>query len=177
MVDANLLVTYEPAHVGSAKEEVDKLLKAVKQSCKYLKSEVDGLFKLRAKNARKIVKELNKLCRKKPDMFLKTYHWSPIDKWTKATINDMQREIKKFVKLIKKNEKWRMELNKRHFDKMHSTELILKLTEVVDRPKVDLENPQKIIKVEIIGNKAGLSLLKADEFLNTTNIKSAIPKK
>ena len=52
---------------------------------------------------------------------------------------------------------------------MHSTELIMKLTEVVDKPKVDLDNPQKIIAVQIIGKKAGLALLNKDEILSLGN--------
>jgi len=58
-----------------------------------------------------------------------------------------------------------MDLHKRHFD-MGSTEVIMKLTEVVDKPKVDLENPQKIIEVQIIGKKAGLALLNKDEIFS-----------
>jgi tRNA(Ser,Leu) C12 N-acetylase TAN1 len=51
-------------------------------------------------------------------------------------------------------------------EKPDEIKLILKLTEVIDRPKVDLQNPDKIIKVEVIGNKAGLALLGKDELLN-----------
>ena len=117
------------------------------------------------KDARKTVKSLLKLCSKKPEFFEKTFHWVPIDKWCKSTVKDMQKVVKKLEKDIKKTEKWKMELNKRHYDKEDTVELILKLTEVVDKPKVDLKKPQKIIKVEIAGNKAGLALLKADEEL------------
>ena len=61
MPDANLLVTHDPSHEGSAKEVVEKALKAVKQKAKFLKSDVEGVFKLRVGNAKKTVKSLNKL--------------------------------------------------------------------------------------------------------------------
>ena len=77
----------------------------------------------------------------------------------------LQKEIKKLQNGIKKNERWKMDLHKRHFERMHSIEIIMKLTEVVDKPKVDLDKPQKIIEVQIIGKKAGLSLLNKDEVL------------
>jgi len=32
MVEANLIVTYDPAHAGSAKEEVDRVLKEIKNA-------------------------------------------------------------------------------------------------------------------------------------------------
>ena len=77
----------------------------------------------------------------------------------------MQKEIKKLQKGIKKTEKWKLDLHKRQFDKIHFTELVLKLTEVVDKPKVDLESPQKILEVQVMGKKTGLSLLNKDELL------------
>ncbi len=165
MVDANLLVTHEPSHAGSAKEEVERALKAVKQKAKFLKSDVEGVFKLRVGNAKKLVKSLSKLKSKK-GMFEHTFYWIPIDKWIATNVKSMQKEVKKLQNGIKKAEKWKMDLHKRHFDSMHSTELIMKLTEVIDRPKVDLENPQKIVEVQIIGKKTGLSLLSKDEILS-----------
>lgn len=164
MVDANLIVTYEPSHAGSAKEEVEKALKAIKQKAKFLKSENEGVFKLRVGNAKKLVKRLGKLKGKK-GMFEHTFYWVPIEKWAAANVKAMQKEIKKLQKGIKKTEKWKMDMHKRHFD-MGSIELIVKLTEVVDKQKVDLENPQKILEVQIIGKKAGLALLNKDEILS-----------
>ena len=164
MANANLLVTHDPSHAGSAKEEIEKVLKSIKQKAKFLKSDADGVFKLKVGNAKKIVKSLSKLKSKK-GMFEYTFYWIPIDKWVAANIKTMQKEIKKLQKGIKNTEKWKMDLHKRHFDQIHSTELIMKLTEIVDKPKVDLDNPQKIIEVQIIGKKAGLALLNNDEML------------
>ena len=165
MVEANLLVTYEPSHAGSAKEEVEKALKAIKQKAKFLTSDIEGVFKLRAGNAKKSVRSLSKI-KKRKGMFEHTFYWIPIEKWIASDLKTMQKEIKKLQKGIKKNDKWKLDLHKRHFDKMHTTELIIKLAEAVDRPKVDLENPQKILEVQIIGNKAGLALLNKDEILS-----------
>lgn len=171
LVEANLLVTYDPAHSGSAKAEVDRVLKEVKEDAKYLKSAVEGIFDLRTKDAKKTVKKLSKLCEKDLNKFDKTFHWIPIDKWCKSTIKDMQKTVKKLEKDIKKTEKWKMDIGKRKCEK-HEGDLIIKLTEVVNKPNVDLKNPDKIIKVEIIGNKAGLALLKSDELLNIGRLKN-----
>ena len=165
MVEANLLVTYEPSHAGSAREEVEKALKAIKQKAKFLKSDIEGVFKLRAGNAKKSVRSLSKI-KKRKGMFEHTFYWIPIEKWVASDLKTMQREIKKLQKGIKKTDKWKLDMHKRHFDKMHTTELIIKLAEAVEKPKVDLDNPQKILEVQIIGNKAGLALLNKDEILS-----------
>lgn len=171
MVDANLLVSYDPCHVGSAKEEMENILKEMKKDFKSIKSDIDGLFKLKVKEPKKLVKEISKIAKKDMSKFEKTFHWTPIDKWCKSGVKDMQAVIKKLVKDIKKTDKWKLDLSKRKYDKEGTTELILRLTEIVDRPKVDLKNPDKIIKVEIIGNKAGLSLLGADELFSAAKLK------
>ena len=147
-------------------------MKELKQEAKFLKSEIDGLFKLKVKDGKKAVKDLNKKQDKLAELFDKTYHWTPIEKWVKANIKDMQNALKKYDKEIKKEEKWMMDLNKRSFKKGGETvELIIKLTDVINKPKVDLKNPDRIVKVEITGNKAGLALLKKDELFNALKIK------
>src|SRR3989338_574432 len=133
MAEANLIVTYETSHEGSAKTEVERALKAARKKAKFLKSAIEGLFLLRVSNPKKIVKSLSKL-RKKKGMFQFTFYWVPVEKWVSSGVNTLQKEIKK-------------------------------LTAAVDKPKVDLEKPQKIIEVQIIGKKAGLALLNKDEIL------------
>jgi len=160
----NILISYDPSHSGTAKDNIVNLFKDIKHDAKQIKKEVDGLFSASVKDARKAVKDLTVLCKKDAARFEKTFHYIPIDKWCKATIKDMQKVVKILAKDIKDKEKWKMELGKRKREG-HEMELILKLTEVVGKPKVDLENPDKIIRVEIIGNKAGMSLLKKGELL------------
>ncbi len=163
-LDANLLVTHDPSHAGSAKEEVERAFKSIRQKPKFLKSNSDGIFMLRVGNAKKVIKVLGKLKSKK-GMFEHTFYWVPVDKWVPANIKSMQKEIKRIQKGIKKSDKWKLDLHKRHFE-MGTTELIMELTEVVGKLKVDLENPQKIIEVQIVGKKAGISLLNKDEVLS-----------
>jgi len=64
-----LLVTFDPTHAGKAKEEVDKILEEVKEKAEYLKSEVDGLFQLKVKDAKKLVKNLVDFCKKNKKKF------------------------------------------------------------------------------------------------------------
>ncbi len=169
--EGNLLVTFDPTHQESALKEVSELLSAVKEKADIVKAE-EGVAEVLVKDAKKAVKELSKISNKDIDKFAHTFHWIPIDKWCKNTVEDMQKTIKGMVKDIKQNEKWKMDLKVRKVkEKPDEIKLIMKLTEVVDRPKVDLQNPEKIIKVEVIGNKSGLALLGKDELLNVAKLK------
>lgn len=170
MAEANLIVTYDPAHSGKAEEEVKFLLDSQAEKPEFMKSDIDGLFLIRTKkNPKELTKSLNS--KKNAKKFSYTYHWIPVDKWTTSKIEDMKKVMKELNGKIDPKESWKMELGKRHFEGK-TTDLILKLTENIDKPKVDLKNPQKIIKVEIIGKKAGISLLDASEFLDVPKLKA-----
>ncbi len=165
LVKSNLIVTYDPAHSGTAKEEAEALLKAADSKGKFLDSEVDGVFMMKVSKPKELCKKLNKkksLLKKMKSVF----HWIPVDKWVKSTVKGMQKAVKSAGKDIKKEEKWKMDMDKRLWDKKHSTDLVIKLTEGVDKPNVDLEKPDKIIQVEIVKDQAGVSLLEPDEKVN-----------
>jgi len=168
MAKANLLVTYDPAHLSRAKEEVINLLEELGVKGNFLRSEVGGVLKLKTTNPKEIVKSLVSLYKKKPSNFRSTHRWIPIDKWCRSELGSMKRTVKKFTKDIKENESWKMDLEKRLYDKHHTTELITELTKPVDRMKVNLNKPKKIIKVEIIGKNAGFSLLGKNEMLRAS---------
>jgi tRNA(Ser,Leu) C12 N-acetylase TAN1 len=134
-------------------------------SPKILKSKYSGIFLVDMPKAKEVVKKLIALSKKDPEIFGKTHRYIPVDKWVSSKIPDMQKAVKSLVPGIGENEKWKMEIEKRHYHKLEYDELIVKLTDVVDRKKIDLKRPKKIIKVEIIGTNAGISLLEPGELL------------
>ena len=132
--EANLLVTFEPTHQVSAVQEIQNLLKELKEKPEIISSD-EGLAEVAIKDARKAVKALSALAKKSIDKFAYTFHWVPIDTWCKATVEDMHKEIKKFVKDIKDSDKWKMEVKTRKVKtKTDELKLALKLTEVLDNP-------------------------------------------
>lgn len=167
-MDANLLVTFDPTHKGKAEEEVKAALKEVGEEPKFNDSPVDGLFLLKtSKDPKELVKGLKGLG---ADKFENTFHWVPIDKWCKADVGDISKAMKDIDGKIDEAESWKLDLNKRSLEGK-TTDLIIKLTENINKPKVDLKNPQKIIKVEIVGKDAGVALINPDEELDVPKMK------
>ncbi len=164
-MNVSLVITYDPAHQASCRQSVENVMRTVSATAKFLKSRYDGVFLLDVENPKSLVKKLGRLSVKNTGIFGKTHRYIPVDRWVSVKISDMQKAIRSLVPEIKKNDKWKMELDKRYYHKMDYNELIMKLTEVVDREKIDLDNPDKIIKVELIGNNAAISVLKTDEQL------------
>lgn len=170
MAEANLLVTFEPVHLESAKKEIENILKETKEKAKLLKAE-EGLAEISASDAQKLVKAVVGIAKKDEKKFCYTFNWWPVDKWCKAEVKDMQKVISELEKGIKSTDKWKLDITKRKTDKEYGRDFIIKLTEVIDKPKVDLSNPDKIIKIEIIGNKAAISLISKDNHLNIARLK------
>jgi len=169
---ANLMVTYDPNHQVMAEAEVSDVFKRINEELNFLRSEIEGVFKIRTSRPRDAVKKLVKLCLAEPDIFKMTYQYVPIDTWCASDVKEMQQVIRELETDIKSSEKWKMMLNKRSYD-MPAIDLVIALTDVVDKPRVDLKNPEKVIRVEIFGNKAGIALLRADESLSVMKLKGS----
>ena len=50
-----------------------------------------------------------------------------------------------------------MKVHKRRYTLHHSIEIIHELAELIDE-KVDLENPDKIVRIDVLENNAGISV-------------------
>jgi tRNA(Ser,Leu) C12 N-acetylase TAN1 len=167
MAKANLLITFDPTKLESAKTEIAARLADIKETVKIEKIE-DGLAEVTVKDAKKTVSQLKKMAIDR-NKFASTFNWIPVDVWATAKIADMQKNVKEIQKGIAEKDKWKMEIG-RHKTDLHERDLIMKLTEVIDKPNVDLAKPDKILRVEIVKDKCALSLLKPDEILSVAKL-------
>jgi tRNA acetyltransferase TAN1 len=174
--EANLLVTYDRVNRSPAQYEVKQALKEVgEENPRFLHSRVRGLFRIRIQmDPKEATKKLDVLCREVPSNFWYTYHWIPVENWCSSTIEEKSEFVKQFAERILPEEGWRISVNKRFYDKYHTQELIERLAENVDRPNVDLENPDKTIRIEIMGDEAALSLLGPREHFSVNAVKNAV---
>ncbi len=169
---ANMIVTFDPNHRGTAELELREVLKQVGEKPRIGQTEVEGLFKVAVANARAAVTKIRNLCRSNPNLFSVTHHYTPIDQWCQSDVAAMQKAIRTASQGIGQSEKWKMGLNKRHWDKLEGVQLIIKLTDVVERKNVDLDNPGKIVQVEIIGKEAGVALLTPQDIVDVAKEKA-----
>jgi len=70
---------------------------------------------------------------------------------------------------IREGERWRMTVEKRRYTRYHKIEIIKELAELIQE-KVDLKNPDKIVRVDIIGKYAAVSVLSPNEIFSTTRL-------
>ena len=93
----------------------------------------------------------------------------PIQKVTETNIDDIEKEVELIKNLILEGETYRISIEKRNSN-ISSQELITKIAHKI-KNKVSLEHPDKIIQIEILGGKTGISILKKEDILSVEKTK------
>ncbi|UCD01314.1 MAG: THUMP domain-containing protein [Promethearchaeota archaeon] len=80
---------------------------------------------------------------------------------TKTISKIVQDNYKKF---INEEDTFKISLKRRHHEKIERTNFIEETAKNIDN-KVNLENPDKVIRIEILGNISGVSILEKNEII------------
>ncbi len=180
MRDYNVLVTYHPNEKANAQEEVSTVLRDAGIRLEdMIESIVPGLLHLRVEgNGARQIKRLRDFALRFPEVFRHTHRWTPIEQWLRSTPEAMTSGARTLGERIGEDERWMLSLNKRLYEGAGSKELMRMLTDQINAGPVDLENPQKVLVVEIVGEYAGFSLLSPGEYLdvNEARVETGLQK-
>lgn len=169
MYDFNLLVSCSWGAYGRTKDEIMRILRTLGDEDPIVRrTPAAGIIGVKTHlDAREVVHGLRRLFEEDPSLLLHTSKWVPIDLWTHSEMESMKEAVTELGKKIYADEKWRMTVEKRRYTQYHKIEIIRELAELIDK-KVDLENPDKILRIDIIGKYAGMSLLKPKDVFSAT---------
>ena len=176
VLDYNILVTYhtkDPQHgIDEAMERLRDIGIEVEDK---MKSSVPGLLLVRvAGNPKEAIRRLKEFALKFPEVFQYTHRWVPIERWVAPEEKAMIRAAKELGAGIKDEDRWKLDLKSRSILKCPSRELVCMLTDPIDRGTVDLDDPDKILVVEMVSDAAGFSLVGKDEFFDINQIRERI---
>ena len=96
----------------------------------------------------------------------------PIQKVTETNIDDIEKEVELIKNLILEGETYRISIEKRNSD-ISGQDIISRVAKKIQN-KVSLEFPEKIILIEILGNKTGLGIVKKADILSVEKTKRSI---
>ena len=96
----------------------------------------------------------------------------PIQKIVESQIDEIEKAVSEMSKQILDDETYRISIEKRNSD-LSSKEIITKIANQI-KNKVSLEFPDRIILIEILGNKTGISILKKSDVLSIEKTKRSI---
>lgn len=115
--------------------------------------------------AREVTKELRAILAGDPSLLYYTCKWIPVDRWTWSDIDSMKEAVMGMRDSIKEGETWRMTVEKRRYTAHHRIEIIKALAELIEA-KVDLTHPDKILRIDLIGRYAAISVLTPEEIFS-----------
>jgi len=115
-------------------------------------------------NGIKAIHDLRLLLKERPWEFKYTLRLVPIHRVVDARLDTIQEAALELAQGIKEKEAFRITVEKRHTD-MKSKDIIDTVAKRIDRT-VNLEHPDKILLIEILGDRAGLALITTDDILS-----------
>jgi len=160
MYDFNFLISFPWGLYRRAKEEIMHILKTLGDEKPLVKPTIaEGIIGVKTRlDPREAVQGIRMLFDRDPLIFQHTLKWVPVDLWTHSDMESMKEAVIKLRNKIQAGERWRMTVEKRRYTQYHKIEIIRELANLIDE-KVDLENPDKILRIDIIGKYAGMSVL------------------
>jgi tRNA acetyltransferase TAN1 len=96
----------------------------------------------------------------------------PIQKIIESKMEEIEEAISSMSQGILDGETYRISIEKRNSD-LSSKEIITKIADKI-KNKVSLEFADKIILIEVLGNKTGISILKKSDILSIEKTKRSI---
>jgi tRNA acetyltransferase TAN1 len=167
LYDFNLLVSYRWGSHVEASNEIKKILERLGDESPLIRRTfAQGIMGVKTSlNNHQISYKLKGLFEEDPWLLQFAVKWVPIDAWTISTIEDIKEVVNRLKDRIREGERWRMTVEKRRYTEHHKIDVIRPVAELIDE-RVDLENPDKILHIELIGRYAGISLLKPEEIFS-----------
>lgn len=166
--DFNILVSHGWGTFKQARDEIRRLLKDFGDENPIVERTIArGVCGVKTVlDAREVIKRVRALYQENAMQLSYTIKWAPADNWCPAFLEEMKKTLEKEKGKILKGEKWAMKVEKRRYTKFHCIEIIRGLAGLIDE-KVDLGNPDKVVRVEILGENACISIIKPEEVFST----------
>jgi tRNA acetyltransferase TAN1 len=114
-------------------------------------------------NPCEIIEKFRALLQERPYEFRYALRIIPIEKVVPTDIDKIKSTATELAANIRENETFRVTVEKR-FTKIHTRELIEAAATNIER-KVNLENPDKILLIEVVGGLTGISLIQSEDIL------------
>lgn len=161
----NLLITTARGNEGEASAEIWYLLGEIgDMAAKVDKTGISGVIAARtAFDPLEVIEKLRGLLKERPYEFRYSFRIIPIEKVVRTDIAEIQRIVTELAAKIRENESFRVTVEKRH-TQTATAELIEAAATNIEQ-KVDLNNPSKIVLIEVVGGLTGVSVIKPAEIL------------
>jgi len=167
----NLLVTTTRGNEDNACSEIWYLLKEIgDEKAEVDRTGVSGLIAAKTSlNPFEVIAKFREILKERPYEFRYSLRIIPIEKVVKTRLEEIQKVSDELSQKIGENETFRVTVEKR-FTEISTRDVIEAAASKIER-KVNLEKPDKILLIEIVGGLTGISVIKPDDILSVTKEK------
>jgi tRNA acetyltransferase TAN1 len=166
----NLLITSQKGSEAKASAEFKEIaLQRGHRKLRIEKSGFDGVLEIEIENSRDFIAFMREYVRSEPFRVHYIQRMIPVDIVVDTTIEQIKDAATQVAPQILPGETFRIDITERDSPTTRK-ELIDTIAGVVDR-KVDLNSPNKVVQVEVLGEYSAISVVRPDEILSITKLK------
>ncbi|RLI36598.1 RNA methyltransferase [Candidatus Bathyarchaeota archaeon] len=164
--DFNLLISTARGNEAEACSEAWFLLGEVgDREALVDRTEVTGLVVAKTKlDPFEAIRGLRNILKERPEEFRYILKVIPIEVVTRTSLERIRDAVRRLAPKIREGETFRVTVEKRHTE-LPTMEIIKAAASDIDR-KVNLENPDKIVLIEVLGRLTGISIIEPDDILS-----------
>jgi len=166
-MEPNLLVSYDPkGGYLAGKNEIHNILTKLGDQKSDQTLMVPGIIGVSTSlKARDVVEEVRELFVSEPLSLNFTLKWVPADYWCDATLDTIKSVVKEDIKdLFLPDDQYAIDVVK-HKSELHREDIIQTIAPLL-KGKVNLDYPQKILRIELFDKRASVSLLKPKDIFS-----------
>ena len=170
----NLIITCSRHLEPEAEQEISQILEEMGDSEPVIKiTKMSGIITIDTTlEPTEITKKIREKILDEPWSIRYCLRIIPIQKVTETNVEQIREKVECMKEEISSDESYRILIEKRNSD-ISSKEIISKIAEIF-KNKVSLEFPDKIILIEILGNKTGVAIIKNKDILSLEKTKRSI---
>jgi len=167
----NLIVTCPRNFEEEAKNEIKNILDELGDKTPEITiTDLSGILTVQTSIGHdSIIRKIKQILDDEPWSVRYSLRIIPIQGISTTDVDAIVSEMKKLTGVIQKHESFKIVVEKRNSN-ISSKEIISEVAKDL-KNKVSLENPDWVLLVEILGNKSGVSVVKADSIISVQKIK------
>ncbi len=156
----NLLVACPRERERAAKSEIQYFIGDLIEDpeLKVSKTHISGLLTCKTSlDPFEVVQKLREFALENPYQFRFAIRFTPIEQCVESNLESIKDATRNLLEKIGEDESFRVTVRRRHTD-LENMEVVVAVASVIQR-NVNLDNPDKIVLVEIVGEVTGISIL------------------
>ena len=159
-----LLVRHDPTHAQAASDEARAIMARIGEPGAIVRAtHIPGTLKVIPEGSvHDAQRAISRLYRQEPGSFRRTTRWTVVDEWCRSELTDIRRAVAPYSRQIGASDSWRVDVHPLATG-LHKQNVIDAVAPLIHNAPVDLEDPTKEIRIDILGDETAVGLIDRSE--------------